>query len=200
MQSNKSIQQIHINQLLQMFKTHTSFSDKLQKEASELFKHKRLKKDAYFLQADKQATTIGFIISGAIREYYIDIKGNEYNKAFCFENDFTGSYYDLIRQQKSTVCIQTITDCDLLIANFAGFQQLAACNMEWLTIAHAIVTNLLLKKCEREHQLLTLTASERYYLLKQQHPLLEKLVPHYHIASYLGITPISLSRIRHNKQ
>jgi hypothetical protein len=57
-----------------------------------------------------------------------------------------------------------------------------------------------MKKFEKEAQLLTLTASERYELLKKEHPHLEQLVPAYHIASYLGITPISLSRLRSAKK
>jgi muramidase (phage lysozyme) len=56
-----------------------------------------------------------------------------------------------------------------------------------------------MKKFEKELQLLTMTAAERYQLLQKQYPELQQLVPSYHIASYLGITPISLSRIRAQK-
>jgi CRP-like cAMP-binding protein len=189
-----------IQLLLKQLNVFTPLSSTFVNEAEQLFSFKKLDKDAYFLKAGEQAKHIGYLLSGAIREYYLDKKETEYNKAFCFENDFTGSYYDLVKKEKSSVCIQALSNCELLIANFEKFQELAQKNMEWLNVSHYIITNLLIKKCEREQQLLTLTAAERYRLLMQQQPQLEDLVPHYQIASYLGITPISLSRIRHNKQ
>jgi len=69
----------------------------------------------------------------------------------------------------------------------------------WVKVSYTVAHNLLMKKFEKELQLLTLTAAERYQLLQRQYPELEQLVPAYHIASYLGITPISLSRIRAQK-
>jgi CRP-like cAMP-binding protein len=189
-----------IQLLLNQLNLITPLSSTFINEAEQLFSFKKLDKDTYFLKAGQQAKYIGFILSGAVREYYVDKKEAEYNKAFCFENNFTGSYYDLVKKEKSSVCIQALSPCELLIANFEKFQDLAQKNIEWLYVSHYVITNLLLKKCEREQQLLTLTATERYHLLMQQQPQLESMVPHYQIASYLGITPISLSRIRHNKQ
>jgi CRP-like cAMP-binding protein len=189
----------HIQLLFKELNLFTTLSTDAKKEAAQLFRFKQLNKDDYFLQAGEKAKHIGFILSGVVREYYLDKKENEFNKAFCFVNDFTGSYYDLIKKGESSVCIQALTNCELLIADFEKFQELSRKNIEWLHISHSIITNLLIKKCEREHQLLTLTATERYRLLMLQRPQLEQLVPHYHIASYLGITPISLSRIRNSK-
>jgi CRP-like cAMP-binding protein len=192
-----NINDIHF--LFKQLNLFTTLSVDAKKEAEELFSFKQLNKEDYFLQAGEEAKHIGFILSGAVREYYLDKKENEFNKAFCFVNDFTGSYYDLIKKEKSSVCIQALSNCEMLIADFGKFQQLAHKNIEWLHISHSIITSLLIKKCEREQQLLTLTATERYRLLMLQKPQLEQLVSHYHIASYLGITPISLSRIRNKK-
>jgi CRP-like cAMP-binding protein len=188
-----------IQQLFNQLNVFTALSEDAKKKAEQLFSFKKINKDDYFLQSGKKAKHFGFMISGAVREYYLDKKENEYNKAFCFVNDFTGSYYDLINKEKSSVCIQALSNCEMLIADFEKFQQLAHKNIEWLHISHSIITSLFIKKCEREQQLLTLTATERYELLMLQQPQLEQLVPHYHIASYLGITPISLSRIRNKK-
>jgi CRP-like cAMP-binding protein len=189
----------HTQLLFKRLHLFTSLSETIKKEAEHLFNFKQINKDDYFLQVGEKAKYIGFVLSGVVREYYLDKKENEYNKAFCFANDFTGSYYDLIKKENSCVCIQALSNCELLIADFEKFQQLTHSNIEWLHISHSIITSLLLKKCEREQQLLTLSATERYDLLMLQQPELEKLVPHYHIASYLGITAISLSRIRNSK-
>jgi CRP-like cAMP-binding protein len=189
----------HIQLLFKQLSLFTPLSTDAKEEVEQLFSFKLINKDDYFLQVGEKAKYIGFILSGAVREYYLDKQENEFNKAFCFKNDFTGSYYDLIKKEKSSVCIQALSNCELLIADFEKFQQLFRKNIVWLYISHSIITSLLLKKCEREKELLTLTATERYRLLMLQQPHLEDLIPHYQIASYLGITPISLSRIRNNK-
>jgi CRP-like cAMP-binding protein len=153
-------------------------------------------KNAFFLQAGHVPVYSGFLVKGAFREFYTDNKDREYNKAFCFQGDFTGSYYDLSLAQPSITSIQALTDSEVLVIRYAEYQKLVHTDPSWLRVAHALAHRLLLSKFEKEYQLLTLSATERYTLLQQKHLELEQLVPAYHIASYLGITPISLSRIR----
>jgi CRP-like cAMP-binding protein len=160
---------------------------------------KYYKKKAFFLKSGDIAHHSGFVMEGAFREYYADNNGREYNKAFSFKGDFTGSYYDLHRQKPSLVTIEALADSSVVVIDHKKYQNLVESDPFWLKVSYQLAHNLLMKKFEKEEQLLTLSAAERYELLQKQYPELEQLVPAYHIASYLGITPISLSRIRAQK-
>lgn len=157
---------------------------------------KHYSKNELFLKHNAIPVYTGYIVKGLFREFYIDKDGREYNKAFGFKGDFTGSYYDLTLGHPSTVTIQALTDSTVLLIRYKAFQKLMQSDPFWLRVAYESAHRLLMKKFEKESQLLVLSASERYELLQKQHPELEQLVPAYHVASYLGITPISLSRIR----
>lgn len=169
-------------------------------ELERLFTLKVYAKDDFFLREKSISKYIGFVVSGALREFYTDKAGREYNKTFCFPGYFTGSYYDLASQKPSVVSIQAMADSKVLIMSYKEYKELVNRDAVWLKAAYASAHNLLLYKLEKEHQLLTLSATERYELLLRENPQLEQLVPAYHIASYLGITPISLSRIRSPKK
>jgi CRP-like cAMP-binding protein len=157
---------------------------------------KQYKKKELLLRSGHVSVYSGYIAEGAFREYYTDKNGREFNKAFCFRGDFTGSYYDLHLQKPSLVTIEALADSTVVLINHIKYQQLVQADTFWLSVSHTLAHHLLMKKFEKEMELLTLTAAERYALLQKRYPELEQLVPSYHIASYLGITPISLSRIR----
>jgi CRP-like cAMP-binding protein len=161
---------------------------------------KQYKKKDLFLKSGHMPIYSGYVCEGAFREYYTDKNGREFNKAFCFKGEFTGSYYDLHLQEPSLVTIEALTDSTVILIDHKKYQQLVQTDTFWLKVSYTVAHNLLMKKFERELQLLTLTALERYELLQKRHPELEQLVASYHIASYLGITPISLSRIRAGKK
>jgi len=161
-----------------------------------LFTLKRYTKNDFFLNHKSISKHIGFVVRGALREFYTDKAGREYNKTFCFPGHFTGSYYDLASNKPSNVSIQAMTDSTVLVMSYRESRELMDKDIFWLKVGYGIAHNLLMYKLEKEYQLLTLSARERYDLLLKENPQLEQLVPAYHLASYLGITPISLSRIR----
>ena len=165
----------------------------------ELFSIREYGKNDFFIEQNTKPMYVGFVLEGAFREYYTDAEGREFNKAFCFAGDFTGSYYDLHKGHPSTATIQSLGPSKVLIASFFDYQEKVNNELDWLKIDHAIAHQLLMKKLEREYQLLALSAKERYDQLQNQYPELEQLVNAYHIASYLGITPVSFSRIRAQK-
>jgi CRP-like cAMP-binding protein len=174
----------------------TGMPDKDLSVLDDLCSIKQYKKKALLLMSGQIPIYSGYIAEGAFREYYTDKNGREFNKAFCFKGDFTGSYYDLHLQKPSLVTIEALADGTVVLINHIKYQELVQSDTFWLSVSYTLAHNLLMKKFEKELQLLTLTAAERYALLQKRYPELEQLVPSYHIASYLGITPISLSRIR----
>ncbi|TGL82085.1 Crp/Fnr family transcriptional regulator [Leptospira yasudae] len=150
----------------------------------------------FLIRQGKVPTEFAFVFSGVLREYYLTSDGNEYIKSFNFPGEFTGSYFDLLSGQPSTCNIRAITDCKIAVANFSELASLYETHIAWERLGRIVAENLFLKKAKREYELLALNAEERYELLKTTYPNIEELIPQYHIASYLGITPVSLSRIR----
>ncbi len=155
-----------------------------------------LKAGHYFIKEGKVATNLGFVLSGVLKEYYLTKKGDEYIKSFNFPGDFTGSYYDLLSGLPSTCSIRAIQTSVIAIANFNHFQDLLDSNPHWQRFGRVIAETLFVKKARREFELLTLSAEERYRNLLIARPNIEEELSQIHISSYLGITPVSLSRLR----
>jgi CRP-like cAMP-binding protein len=175
-------------------------SKKEESEIKRLFTLKTYEKNEFFLKQGAMPVYAAFVVRGAFREFYTDRNGREFNKAFCFRGDFTGSYYSLNLNKPAIDSIQAMSPSSVLIVRYADVKKHITSSVPWLRISISITHRLLMKKLEREFQLLTLSADERYSLLQKQFPELEQLLPAYHIASFLGITPISLSRIRNGRK
>ena len=152
-------------------------------------------KNDYFLRQQVRARFFGFVVSGAFREFYTDKGGREYNKAFNSPGQFTGSYYDIHSGKPSGVAIQALADSQVLLFHVGRYRQFIEGDAFWLRVDHLATVNLLQRKQQKERELLTLSVRERYDLLLAQNPRLHDVVADYHIASYLGITPSSFSRI-----
>ena len=157
---------------------------------------KRFARHEFFLLQDAIPDYLGFVTDGIFREFSKESNGKEHNKAFCFPGDFAGSYFDPQFRSPSPASIQALTPGSLLLVPLAEFNRRVASEESWLHAAHQLVHRLLMNKFEREYQLLTLSARERYELLETAHPQLIREIPAFHLASYLGISPVSLSRLR----
>jgi len=164
-----------------------------------LFSEKHLKKNEYFAREGEFSKKFAFVSTGIFRAFYRNNKGNEYNKTFFTKNSFIGAYSSLVSGQKNLINIQCLTDCTFLIADFSGFTSLYDSNPKTERLARVLAEQFFIEKEKREIELVMLDATERYEIFKQEHPNLENLIPQYHIASYLGITPTQLSRIRTEK-
>ena len=92
--------------------------------------------------------------------------------------------------------IECLTDCDLIEVDFLEFKNLSKVNIEILHLYNNLLELLFIKLENRFYELSTLNATELYLKFKKDNPGIENLIPLYHIASYLNITPVQLSRIR----
>ncbi len=161
-----------------------------------LLKIVHLKKEALFLHAGERTDTFGFVVSGVLRLFYTDAEGNEFNKSFCMARDFVASYSALLLNRESRLSIQALEPTTLMIINYNGFLELASNQLCWEVLSKKIAEQLYIKKEQRESELLLDSAEVRYLNFLRTYPNLENVIKQYHIASYLGITPVSLSRIR----
>lgn len=157
---------------------------------------RELERGEFFVRAGEPAREFAVVLSGALREFYLRPDGTEFNKSFCLSGEFSGSYYDLLRASASTASIVAMSDCRLVVGDYRAFTELYERHPMWERAGRLIAENLFIRKARREYEFMALTAEERYRLLQERTPQLEDLILQFHIASYLGITPVALSRIR----
>ncbi|QTH42550.1 Crp/Fnr family transcriptional regulator [Cohnella sp. LGH] len=126
----------------------------------------------------------------------ISFRGDEYNKSFCSAHDFIASYGSLLAGVPSRISIQALADSLLLTIRYSDFRSLYDRQLCWERLGRLLIERLYVKKELREREFLALSAEARYLKFLERYGHLETAIPQYHIASYLGITPVALSRIR----
>ncbi len=161
-----------------------------------LFTEKKFNKNDYFAKKGELSTKFAFVSSGVMRAFYRNAEGNEYNKTFFSKDTFIGAYTSLISGEPNLINIQCLTDCKLYVGNYKGLVSLYDQYPKIERLSRILAERFFMLKEKREIELVMLEATERYEIFKNEHPTLENLIPQYYIASYLGITPTQLSRIR----
>lgn len=174
----------------------TSFSTENWDEFSALFKPRILKKGEYFIKEGQIAKELAFLETGIIRVFYRNDDGLEYNKQFFVNPCLIGGYTSLITKQPAQINQQALTNCNILVAQYAEIQALYSTHPNIERAARIIAEYYFVQKEKREIEIVLLDAEKRYAIFKKEFPQLEQQIPQYHIASYLGITPTQLSRIR----
>jgi len=160
------------------------------------FKHIKLSENQHWIKAGDYCKDIGFILNGLIRVYYIDSNGNEVNQHFYQANEALAPISALISAQPCEYYIQALEPVDLMLANYDNLNSLTGDQTQWLQLEVKLLQTVFIKNAKREAQLLLGNAEQRYkWFIKEFPELIDKLTQ-YHIASFLGITPVSLSRLK----
>jgi CRP-like cAMP-binding protein len=165
-------------------------------EVEQLFAAATLKKGEYFVRRGQISTRFAFLKSGVVRAFYASDNGKEYNKQFFTPSSIIGGYSSLITGQPSVTIQQALTDCDVLIADYHKLTALYEYHADLERLGRRFAELYFVEKEQKEIEIVLYDAQKRYNLFKIRYPQLDQLIPQYHIASYLGITPTQLSRIR----
>ena len=181
-----------IEYILQFGNLNQQQIDLISKKATEL----ELQKDEYYLEAGKIARQFGFILNGIARVCYYNNKGEEITKYFIEENNILVDLTSFDNELPSTAYVQAVTACRLIVFSKRDWQELLNTIIGWDTIAHKIISKALLQKVERISPLIAQDATTRYLKFLEIYPSVANRIPLSFIASYLGITQSSLSRIR----
>ncbi|WP_203258629.1 Crp/Fnr family transcriptional regulator [Hyunsoonleella ulvae] len=144
----------------------------------------------------KVPSKVYLLISGVMRCYVTSESGKEFNKRFFFAMDFAGSLTALIKNAPSEIVYETITQCTLYEIDYKELREMCATDIVVSNLYTSMLEKVFMRYEKRQLELISLNASQRYLKLKSDIPDIDKLVPQYHIASYLSITPVQLSRIR----
>ncbi len=161
-----------------------------------LFQKKHYARKTFLLQAGSPWQEIFFLQQGLIRLYYIDRKGREHNKAFYHEGQCIWPPTPMDRTRSCQFSIDTLEEVTLMTCPFATFHAWMRHRQLWERFALPWLEQLLRHKFTREHDFLLLSAQARYERFCAEHPTLVDRLPDYHLASYLGMTNVSLSRIK----
>lgn len=161
-----------------------------------LLKNHTLEKSEFFLQQEEKCHYIGFVKSGLMRSYYDNENGNDISFNFHFDNQFFTDYESILCDKKSKLNIQSIHKSELLLLHKDDLQELYSKESYWQEFGRKMTEKLYLDAKKRIEDLLYYSPGKRYTKLLQENPLIFQEIHQKHIASYLGVTPQSLSRIR----
>ncbi|MEM1323041.1 MAG: Crp/Fnr family transcriptional regulator [Bacteroidota bacterium] len=157
-----------------------------------------LKKNHIVLEADQRCDYFYFVLKGCLRLYYLDLEGNQITHWFADENSITTSPFSFFKKEKNILFIETLEETELLFITSDHFKTIikevknAGYEIRKLYAEFAMIFS------RRIMDIHTKTAQERYSELLNNHPFLLEKAKLSHIASFLGITQQSLSRIRKN--
>lgn len=167
-------------------------------EVEDIMEFRSVDKGDTFIKRNKRDTNEYFILEGICRTYLLSPEGEEITLSFFTSNSILSPYSTRTKDEISLLNFQALTDIQLSSMNAINFEELMINNLEIRRFGNTVLRNELTKKVDREIGLASLSAKERLLKFREEYPLLENLIPHTHIASYLGITNISLSRLRSN--
>lgn len=164
----------------------------------DILQPRQFKKKEYFLRQDQVCKKLGFIVKGYVRLFYLH-DGEEITKDFNFENEICGSYASFSRQAPSRFNVIAMEDLDVLLIGREDLYGLYDRYPSLQKAGRIRMEHMFIRKEEREASFLLDSADQRYRYLEENNPELLQRVPLKYLASYLGMTAETLSRIRKNK-
>ncbi len=165
-------------------------------QLAEIFNSRTVKAKQDILLPHTSVHKIYFVCDGLLRFYYLSDRGVESNKAFVAENTFAGALAALNLDLPVLYGIQALEPTTYLVARLQDFVDLYEQDYAFERLGRKFAEWLLIRKELRTRSLLQQQAKQRYVSFMQNYSGLISRVPQYHIASYLGITEVSLSRIK----
>ena len=162
------------------------------------FRRKEIEKGESFLGINQYCQSVAFVEAGCFYYYFLK-DGEEKVCDFAFESDWMTQYKSLLNNEPSEIGIKALEHSVLYYLSMDNMQKLLIELPKANVIRSSLAEQYFTATSEHATSLANLKAEERYKLLLEKKPFIHQKVPQYHIASYLGIKPQSLSRIRAKK-
>lgn len=162
----------------------------------ENFRHTKLKNTDHFLMENNNSNKIGYLKKGICRGYYIDKDGNDFTTNFMIAPTFIGDLAAIASNHNCKINIQALENCEIEIGSIKTLYALAEVHPTLNKLFRIIIEKAYTLQQNRQVSFITQNATERYLELIQNRKEVFDRVSQIYIASYLGITPQSLSRIR----
>ena len=185
-----------MNELLDYFKNTVTISPEIENKLKEIIKEKNLVKGEQILTDNSIKKEHVFVASGCLRSFFKTEDGKEHTIQFAIKNWWISDYITLYTDNKSVVTIESLTHSKVLIIDNSKVEKFYQKFPQFETIQRKNFEKRISALQKRILSLLALSATEKYNQFIKEYTEFEKIIPNYQIASYLGITPQSLSRIR----
>ncbi len=186
--------------MFEIFQKYISDQVTLTKEEYELIKSvcifKKLRKRQYLLQDGDVWKYNAFVCKGCLRNYRVDESGGEHIMGFSKEYWWTGDRESLLTGKPSVNNIDAIEDSEVILITKPSFEMICGQIPAFNTLVNNILNKSFIASQNRIHSAISYTAEQKYRGFMEKYPDLTYRVPQHMIASFLGITPETLSRIR----
>ncbi|MEM7333774.1 MAG: Crp/Fnr family transcriptional regulator [Chloroflexota bacterium] len=193
---NKTLDLNHLKQLKTQLTLWASLDEDEWRELSQIFHTARARPKTAVSHPGDQASNLIFVCKGLLRFYYLSESGKETNKAFVAENEFAGPLASAQLGLPLYFGIEALEETTMLVAPFEAFTALYDQAPAFERLGRKLAELLLIRKELRMRSMLEQTATERYLDFVKKNPSLIERIPQYHLATYLGITEVSLSRLK----
>lgn len=182
--------------LFQKFEEKVQLTNEEREISKSFFTPKKLRKRQYLLQEGDPCKYVAFVEKGMLRSYAIDDKGGEHIMQFAFEGWWISDQYSFLTGEPSSYTIDALEDCELLLLTHAAEEDMLKKIPKFERFFRILLQNSMIAMQRRLVSSLSHTAEEKYTELIESCPTIPQRVPQHMMASYLGITPETLSRIR----
>ena len=157
---------------------------------------KKLRKKQYLLQEGDVCKTIAFVEKGVLRSYTVDETGAEHITQFAVEGWFISDLYSYLTGEPATQNIDAIEDAELVLISKSSNEELLKICPKYETFTRELITGAYVALQRRLNSIIRVSLEERYESFMAQYPHIASRVPQHMIASYMGLTPETLSRVR----
>ncbi len=156
------------------------------------------KKGELFLEEGQHCNFFYYVLKGFIRVYYLDLEGNEVTHWFSAEDSMITSPFSFFKKEKNILYFEALEDTELLLINNHQLDKIMSQSKSTEKAYRHLLAEFAMVLSRRIMSIHTQSAEDRYLKLMREHPLIFQKAKLSHIASFLGITQQSLSRIRKN--
>lgn len=185
------------NEIINVFNKFTELTIQDKNLIQEIFIPKTLKKNDFFLKEGQLNNKAAFIRKGLVR-YYVIKKDEESTLEFMKESEFVADFPSFSQRKKSEQYIQAIEDCELLVTDYDGIQRIYNEISNGNLIGRLVMEDRIVLMMDKILSIYKHNPEERYEHFIKHYSSIAERIPQYLIASYIGIKPQSLSRIRNN--
>ena len=188
-----------MEELINKIKSSIHLSSEAEEYLCSISKEKTISKGEVLIRQGQTVKKVFFVTGGCLRSYCIDKNGKEHTLLFAIKNWWMSDYIAIHSNEVATLTIECLTDSNIIEFNAKKLTEIHSLFPEFEPHQRKNLERHVVSLQKRILNQLQLSASERYELFLEQYPDIEQHTRNYHIASYLGITQESLSRIRVEK-
>ena len=188
-----------MKELISKIKSSITLNSKAEEYLFSISKEKVVPKGDVLIRQGQAVKNTYFVTDGCLRSYCIDKNGKEHTLQFAIKDRWISDFIAIYNNELATLTVECITDSNIIEFNAKDLDRIHSLFPEFEAFQRKNLERHVVSLHKRILNQLQLSAPERYDLFLAQYPDIEQYTPNYHIASYLGITQQSLSRIRVEK-